>query len=189
MSLRLGSWRDRARRDRLRQEWKLTKSKYRQALADIAVLAERWPSAFAVFEQRRRPLKIGVDDDIAAAAPDLDMKRIGLALRVYVYALPYQRRLRAGIRRIDLDGMPCGHVSEEEAAKAVEHIATAAAAMRAKRKRQAAAAKEQSATPAPMVLAPVQVQAPVIERKVALSTSLAGLREAARKRRELNPTP
>jgi|SRR5262245_22963302 hypothetical protein len=35
--------------------------------AVIALLAERWPQCFAVFEQRRKPIKVGIHRDITAA--------------------------------------------------------------------------------------------------------------------------
>ena len=38
--------------------------KQADARAAIALLAERFPKAFAVHEAKRRPLKIGIDTDI-----------------------------------------------------------------------------------------------------------------------------
>ena len=35
--------------------------------AAIALLTERWPLCFSVYERRRLPLKIGIKDEILAA--------------------------------------------------------------------------------------------------------------------------
>jgi sRNA-binding protein len=49
----------------------------------IDLLCERFPKAFARFEQRRQPLKIGIHRDVLAAleVPEKDLAR---ALRIYV---------------------------------------------------------------------------------------------------------
>ena len=51
-----------------------------EALAVITLLAERFPACFAIFERQRRPLKVGINQDIIGAvglAPD----ELGRALR------------------------------------------------------------------------------------------------------------
>jgi sRNA-binding protein len=53
------------------------------AQATIAVLCEKFPKAFILYEQRRRPLKIGVRRDIEAALPTLTTKELGTALFCY----------------------------------------------------------------------------------------------------------
>jgi sRNA-binding protein len=40
------------------------KASYHKNAAALALLAERWPKCFSVYQQRRRPLKIGIRDDI-----------------------------------------------------------------------------------------------------------------------------
>src|SRR5262249_34916946 len=50
-----------------RKAQQMTNIKHATNAAAIALLAERWPKCFAVYEQRRRPLKIGIDADIMAA--------------------------------------------------------------------------------------------------------------------------
>ena len=98
-----------------------------ETLALITLLAERFPACFAIFERRRRPLKVGINQDIIAAvglAPD----ELGRALRRYTQADGYLAKLRAGAARIALDGQAAGAVTEDEA--------KAAAALLAKRKAQ-----------------------------------------------------
>jgi sRNA-binding protein len=93
---------------------KHTPEEIRAAFMLIERLSERWPKYFFVFERRRVPLKIGVHHDILAAfegavAPEA----LSLALSLYTHNLFYQRSvMRAGTNRIDLEGGPCGVVTE-----------------------------------------------------------------------------
>lgn len=85
--------------------------------AIFELLAERWPSCFAIFEKHRRPLKIGIHNDILAAlegaVTEAELKR---ALRVYVSNRVYRSRLVAGAARIGLAGEPAGTVTEQQEA-------------------------------------------------------------------------
>ena len=79
------------------------------ARAVIERLAERWPRAFAVFEARRRPLKIGIHDDIIAAlGGEVTAAEIGVALRHYTGNIGYLHGLRTGAPRVGLDGNTAG---------------------------------------------------------------------------------
>jgi sRNA-binding protein len=89
----------------------------------IAVLAEHFPAAFVLDGWRlHKPLKIGIREDIAAAAI-MPAEDIGPALRLYVRRLMYQRALAAGGSRHDLNGEPCGDVTAEQAAGAAASAA------------------------------------------------------------------
>jgi ProP effector len=79
--------------------------------AVIALLAEQWPKAFSVYEGRRRPLKVGIHNDILSITPP----ELGKALGAYVANRVYLDRMRAGAVRIDLDGNPAGAVTHAEA--------------------------------------------------------------------------
>jgi ProP effector len=90
-----------------------------QAREIVTVLAEFWPNCFIVYEQRRRPLKVGIRTDLTkAAAGALMPAEIALALHHYTGNLPYLRACHAGADRIDLDGNVVGRVTEHEAANA-----------------------------------------------------------------------
>lgn len=78
----------------------------------IGLLAERFPKCFAVYERRRRPLKLGIHHDIT----DIDPAALTAALRSYVSADGYLCRCLVGAPRIDLNGEPAGVVTAEEAA-------------------------------------------------------------------------
>ena len=82
------------------------------ALETLAVLAERFPQAF-VLKGPRRPLKIGIDRDLAVAAADLSRNVIMRAMRYYVSSSSYQLALAQSRERVDLTGAPAGVVSIE----------------------------------------------------------------------------
>lgn len=85
-------------------------------LAVIELLAERFPQCFAVYELRRRPLKVGIRDDIVAAINGaIEPRWLNRALSFYTHNVGYLHSLRAGAVRIDLDGNAAGEVTEEQA--------------------------------------------------------------------------
>ncbi|TWI35296.1 ProQ/FINO family protein [Mesorhizobium tianshanense] len=120
----------------------------------IAAWERRYPLAFS--HKDRKPLKIGIREDLLAAGHDAVEVAVGIGW--YIRSSNYRRRQVAGAARLDLDGKPAGVVTEKEAAHA-------AAALEAVKK----AAQKRSAPPA---------AAP------ALLDGFAALRAAARTRRE-----
>jgi sRNA-binding protein len=78
---------------------------YERNRAVIALLAETFPMCFAIFQQRRRPLKVGIHGDILARLGGaLIPLEVHAALGAYVSNETYRRQLVAGARRLDLDG-------------------------------------------------------------------------------------
>jgi ProP effector len=134
----------------------------------IAALADFWPKCFSVFQGRRRPLKINIHLDIAAAAAGAILpNEIAAALRLYVANAFYLRACREGAVRIDLNGEPAGVVTAAEAANSAARLKVQAAKRKAAKK-QAQQAKEAS---------PSQPK----------RLSLADLRQAAQARRQAVP--
>jgi sRNA-binding protein len=89
--------------------------------AAIELLCTRFPKRFVHFEERRRPLKLGIHlDIIAVLGEEIDRKRLAVALRFYVTNIYYLRAQTAGRDRIDLDGNPAGTVTEDEAKQAID---------------------------------------------------------------------
>ncbi len=88
----------------------------KQANAMIMLLAERWPACFAVYEKRRKPLKVGIAGDIAAtvdtAIRPTELRR---ALCTYCNAIGYLRSFQVGTARLDLAGNEAGIVTADEA--------------------------------------------------------------------------
>jgi ProP effector len=93
-------------------------------LAVISLLAEKWPCCFSIIESGRRPLKLGIRDDVLAALGGaISAGRVSAALRWYVSSPEYQRRLLHEAWRVDLNGRPAGTVSQEDEAHARAQLA------------------------------------------------------------------
>ena len=137
----------------------------------IELLAERWPHTFAIYQCRRRPLKIGIDNDIAAAAGAIATDELKAALRFYCGNIGYLLACREGAERIDLNGDVAGTVTAAEAAHAAGIIA----------RRQNKSAPKRDAVAAAKPIVPPAVPPPTTP----LRLSLSDLREAARRRREM----
>ena len=129
----------------------------------IALLAERWPHCFSVYERRRRPLKLGIHLEILAALDGvITAHELSIALRSYVHNEGYLRACRDGVDRIGLDGAPTGKVSARDAKGSAAILAYRAA------KRQQTK-KETPSAPA-VVAGPKRL-------------SLSGLKDAALRRK------
>jgi len=112
-------------------------------LAVISLLAEKWPCCFSIIESGRRPLKLGIRDDVLAALGGaISAGKVSAALRWYVSSPEYQRRLVHGAWRIDLNGRPAGTVSQEDEAHARAQLAAIEA------KRAECASVSSNSTPA-----------------------------------------
>ena len=96
----------------------------KQIEATIALLCERFPKCFVMFERRRVPLKVGIRGGIIAILGDqIDRQLLNAAMQYYCNNFHYRRSQKPGALRFDLDGNPCGEVSEEHAAGAAKDIA------------------------------------------------------------------
>jgi sRNA-binding protein len=74
-----------------------TPSRRAQTTTAIELLAEQFPKCFAVYERRRRPLKIGIYGELLAALDGAVTKReLHAALGVYTSNPEYLRTLIAG---------------------------------------------------------------------------------------------
>jgi len=88
-------------------------------LAVVSLLAEKWPCCFSIIESGRRPLKLGIRDEVLVGLGGaISAGKVSAALRWYVSSPEYQRRLVHGAWRIDLNGKPAGSVSQEDEAHA-----------------------------------------------------------------------
>lgn len=96
----------------------------RWALADEtrALLVERFPRTFMPKGARKIPLKVGIYQDLRAAAPDISSRRLTLALHDYTSGRTYLRALIAGAHRLDLEGWPTGTVSTDESIQAAKSL-------------------------------------------------------------------
>jgi ProP effector len=92
--------------------------------AVLDLLCELFPKAFVRHEARRRPLKIGIRDDLLAALDGaVTPAELSRALGFYCGNKVYRSRLHVGATRIDLSGQPSGIVSQEHAVATIEKLA------------------------------------------------------------------
>jgi sRNA-binding protein len=99
------------------------KPSIKDAYATIALLAATWPKAFSVEFAGRKPLKVGIGKDMAAASEGaITPEELDAALRIYTTTKPYLKKLKAGTERVDIDGIPVGVVTGEQAANAQRRI-------------------------------------------------------------------
>jgi sRNA-binding protein len=112
---------------------------YNEIAAAIALLAQSFPRCFSIFEQRRRPLKIGIREDLLArlggALTEIELRQ---GLRAYTGNRRYRERLLAGAPRFDLDGNPVCMVTPEEEADARKKLAAVEAKAAAREQAQKA---------------------------------------------------
>ena len=81
----------------------------------IAYLAERFPQCF-IATGEAKPLKIGIFQDLAGRLgedPKVSKTLLRTALRQYTSSWRYLHGLKAGQSRVDLDGEPCGELTQE----------------------------------------------------------------------------
>jgi ProP effector len=92
--------------------------------AALAILTDRFPQAFPVGPQRRKPLKIGIADDLAARLDGvLSRRQLGFALAAHCDSVSYLMNCKIGAERVDLDGNAAGTVTAAEAAYAARRLA------------------------------------------------------------------
>jgi sRNA-binding protein len=144
----------------------------KQLDAIISILVDRFPRTFFAYQERRRPLKIGIHHDLAAALGEaVEQKLLHAAFGYYARNPAYLKKQRAGAERIDLDGNVAGTVTAEEAANAQKSLA----GLRAKRKK-----KRETAQVEPKAEQPPQA---AVKAEPPRRLGLADLKAAALKRK------
>lgn len=88
-----------------------------------ALFVERFPYAFVPSgAPTKRPLKVGIYDDLRAALPELSASALNAGLFDYMSGIKYAACTVPGAIRIDLHGDPAGVVSHEAAAAAARNL-------------------------------------------------------------------
>ena len=106
--------------------------------AALADLATRYPQTFVLEKYRpHRPLKVGIAVDIMERCPELDRRKLGVALAAYTRRVMYLKGMVAGAARVDLNGNPAGEVTARDEEHAAEVLA-----LRQARRAAAVAAKD-----------------------------------------------
>jgi sRNA-binding protein len=140
----------------------------------INLLTELYPRCFC--GTNRRPLKIGVCEEIIGQHPEISRRRIKRLLKTYTQSPEYWSTLT---RRIDLDGNLVGEVTaadEEDAQRKIKEARRAAAEAIENR-------KAKSATVADLPTSPVAVAPQPTAPAGPPRLGLAGLKAAAQARR------
>ncbi|MBM4258788.1 MAG: hypothetical protein FJ147_23160 [Deltaproteobacteria bacterium] len=106
------------------------------------VIMERWPIVFPAHPEAIRPLTVGIHELLEKQFPDRSPEQIRRAIAQWRYPRlgAYLRAVARGGARYDLDGNPCGDITESEKENARQRLQE----WRAKRKAQAAAAAAMS---------------------------------------------
>jgi len=88
---------------------------FRTTHAVIGLFAERFPKAFFVYERRRKPLKVAIDKDLAAALDGaLTARELHLGLGWYTRNAAYRAKLRKGAWRVDLNGNVAAIITDDD---------------------------------------------------------------------------
>jgi ProP effector len=120
------------------------------AIAVLMALGEHYPNCFSRDSRQRKPLKIGIYDDIIANLPDLDLSALRVALTIYTSCWGYLNACRPGAARVNLAGTECGSVTDDEAAFAKERWAKIHAKIKAKSEARRAAKSQQAKSKPPV---------------------------------------
>ena len=144
-----------------------------------SLLRERYPDLFG---NDPKPLKIGIHLELLERHPDLDFVGLKRALTLHTGRFSYQKLLKAGAVRFDLDGQPADEVTEEQAEIARQRLAELKTAL--KTKDHAKSAKPPApATPAPT---PAPTPPPPPEQPELPQTAVSG-RPVLRLKRPAGP--
>jgi ProP effector len=153
-------------------------------------------AATAAFDLRLgkvRPLALGIHIAIHEAAPALDHRALGDALRFLTGHPAYLKAMLPGAPRVDLAGEPSGTVSPEQAGHAREKLQAAVARAAAKKAAASRAKVAGAGNTIPGKVAPAVARTggttapkppPSKPDPVRVRASLDGLRAAAAARRE-----
>jgi ProP effector len=94
-------------------------------VAVITRLAEHVPKCISLYEGRRRPLKIGIYEDLVAkVAGAVTPEALKIALRSYTKNIGYLRAMASPAKRIDIEGNPVGAVTPAQSASAAKAVAS-----------------------------------------------------------------
>jgi ProP effector len=150
--------------------------------AVIKLLCDRFPQAFS--RRGPRPLKIGVYADVfAALSGAVEPRDLKSALRAYTSNASYLRALSAGADRVGLDGTSAGTVTAQDEAAAKERLSD-------QTKAHGPGTAEAKMPPGGEPRPKAAVEPGVKKEKTTAARgpkrlSLADLREAGRRRREV----
>ena len=87
----------------------------------MKILQERFPKTFPLDSKEIQPLKVGIHLELIPVLLEQCSKHsLREALRIYTRLSEYIDKLKLNAPRIDLEGNPCGEVTEDESKNAVK---------------------------------------------------------------------
>nr|WP_086939443.1 RNA chaperone ProQ [Thaumasiovibrio occultus] len=110
----------------------------------IAYIAERFPNCFTL-EGEAKPLKIGIFQDLAERLsddPKVSKTQLRAALRQYTSSWRYLHGVKAGAKRVDLDGVEGEALEQEHIDHAKTALDESKARVRERRKERAVSSKK-----------------------------------------------
>ena len=112
------------------------------------LIMEQWPTAFPARPDEVRPLAVGIHELLEKRFPDRTPDQVRRAIAQWRYPRlgAYLRVVARGGSRYDLDGNPCGEITESEQENARERLKE----WRERRKAQAELAAAAAAAPFPV---------------------------------------
>jgi ProP effector len=146
------------------------------------LLAELYPRCFC--RTNRRPLKVGIYEEVISQHPEMSGPRIKRLLKKYTQCPEYWSTLTAGTPRIDLEGNVAGQVTVTDEADAKQKIAKEVG--RAAAKDVAPSSMKPRSESAPVADLPCSPVAAALQPTVPAGQGrlgLAGLKAAAQARR------
>jgi len=89
----------------------------------LKIFCKIYPLTFFPWAMPKRPLKVGIFEDLVAAHPALSKTRLKRLLRDYTSTYRYIRLIAQKVPRIDLNGDFAGNVSDDEQEQAISDLA------------------------------------------------------------------
>lgn len=111
-----------------------------QRNATLEDLAARYPVI-----RDAQPLALGIHKQILEQAPEIDVAKLKVALRIHTASTRYLKSLVANRQRFDLAGQATGEVTDEQRAVAETQLAERQKRFAERRKAEAEARREQEA--------------------------------------------
>jgi sRNA-binding protein len=163
-----------------------------KAWQQIAVLREKWPTAFPADRRAIKPLQLGATKRIAVAMGWSDHYALGV-LMPWKASLPYCHAVLCADLRITLEGEPAEPIDDTARKQATEQLERKARKREASRaaKPEIGSGRAAGGDPAAAIIKPQPALAP--EPKPLVDSSgrlgLAGLKAAALARRQASAAP
>jgi ProP effector len=157
------------------------KQRRQQIIAVLDRLANEFPQTFSIYGAYRKPLKIGIFDDIVATGV-IPPHELRWPLCAYCNSISYLKNLKVGATRVDLAGDEAGVITEAES----EHARAKLDALLVRRRPKPAPQPQAAQKAQPQAKKEARKQKPAATEPVRQprGDGFAALKSAAARRRE-----